>query len=53
MVVTLEGYGRDAEAGAPTAAVMYRLLTAVNDKVRADALRAGAPACMECTPAVG
>ncbi|KAG2432958.1 hypothetical protein HXX76_008686 [Chlamydomonas incerta] len=35
VVVTLEGYGQDLEAGAPTAAVMYRLLTAINDKVQA------------------
>lgn len=35
MVVTLEGYGKDLEDGAPTAAVMYRLLTAINDKVQA------------------
>jgi hypothetical protein len=35
VVVTLEGYGRDAEGGAPTAAVMYRLLSAINEKVQA------------------
>ncbi|EFJ52530.1 hypothetical protein VOLCADRAFT_86714 [Volvox carteri f. nagariensis] len=35
VVVTLEGYGKDAEAGAPTAAVMYRLLSAINEKVQA------------------
>eukprot|EP00198_Chlamydomonas_reinhardtii_P001067 XP_001690402.1 shikimate kinase [Chlamydomonas reinhardtii] len=35
VVVTLEGYGKDLEDGAPTAAVMYRLLTAINDKVQA------------------
>ncbi|KXZ46516.1 hypothetical protein GPECTOR_43g953 [Gonium pectorale] len=35
VVVPLEGFGRDAESGAPTAAVMYRLLTAVNEKVQA------------------
>ncbi|KAG2501282.1 hypothetical protein HYH03_001084 [Edaphochlamys debaryana] len=35
VVVTLEGYGNDAADGAPTAAVMYRLLSAINDKVQA------------------
>ncbi|GLC41195.1 hypothetical protein PLESTB_001528100 [Pleodorina starrii] len=35
VVVSLEGYGRDAENGAPSPAVMYRLLTAVNEKVQA------------------
>ncbi|KAG2448770.1 hypothetical protein HYH02_006123 [Chlamydomonas schloesseri] len=35
VVVTLEGYGKDLEGGAPTAAVMYRLLLAINDKVQA------------------
>lgn len=35
VVVPLQGYGADAEGGAPTAAVMYRLMTAVNEKVQA------------------
>lgn len=35
VVVSLEGYGRDADNGAPTPAVMYRLLTAINEKVQA------------------
>ncbi|GIL71812.1 hypothetical protein Vretimale_750 [Volvox reticuliferus] len=35
VVVTLEGYGEDVENGATTPAVMYRLLTAVNEKVQA------------------
>ena len=33
MQVSLEGYGVDAETGAPTAVVMYRLLCALKKKI--------------------
>jgi shikimate kinase len=33
VVISLEGYGQDAEKGAPTAVVMYRLLQAVKQKI--------------------
>lgn len=35
VVVPLKGYGKDADAGAPAAVVMHRLLSAVREKIRA------------------